>query len=146
MKTSQYTAVGKKHLKVKNVFFFQLKTQIGSYPRPEVILFQDNFDRTKNIFLPEKQVMYGSIFLHHVGERNMLPQMYEVYRLVMDQATEIWVLSFGSKHGLCKVFCYIFGIIFEDFLRWSTLKVLQKYEKSSTMLYIWQKNRRKLVF
>ena len=83
--------------------------------------------------------MYGSIFLHHVGERNMLPQMYEVYRLVMDQATEIWVLSFGSKHGLCKVFCYIFSIIFEDFLKWSSLKVQQKYEKSSTMLNIWQK-------
>ena len=64
--------------------------------------------KTPNIFfLPEKQVIYGSNFLHHVEERNMLPQMYEVYRLVMDQATEIWVLSFGSKQGLCKVFAQV---------------------------------------
>ena len=76
-------------------------------------------------FLPEKQVMYGSIFLHHVGERNMLPQMYEVYSSDGSSGSNNWNLGFG--------------IIFEDFLKWSTLKVLQKCEKSSTVLNIWQK-------
>ena len=125
-----------KHLKMKNDFFFQLKTLIGSYPRPEgwKILFQDNFDRTEHIFFARK-TRYIWLDFSTCRRKNMLPQIYEVYRLVMDQATKIWVLSFGSKtkQGLCKVFCYIFGIIFEDFLKWSTLKLLQNCE------IFWQK-------
>ena len=117
------------------MFFFSIENT----DRDKKYYFKTTLIEPNSFFLPEKQVMYGSIFLHHVGERNMLPQMYEVYELVMDQATEIWVLSFGSKHGLCKIFCYILGIIFEDFLKWSSLKVLQNCEISSTMLNIWQK-------
>ena len=123
---------------MKNDFFFQLKTLIGSYPRPEgwKILFQDNFDRTEHIYFARKTRFIWLDF-STCRRKNMLPQIYEVYRLVMDQATKNWVLSFGSKKGLCLL--YFWRHIFEDFLKWSSLKVLQKCEKSSTMLNIWQK-------
>ena len=124
---------------MKYDFFFTWKhwSVVTPDQRDEKYYFKTTLVEPNIFFLPEKQVIYGSIFLHHVEERNMLPQMYEVYELVMDQATKIWVLSFGSKQGLCKVFCYIFGIIclriFRSGAHW------KKCEKSSTMLNIWQK-------